>query len=214
MIKRCRHIIKHGFTLVELLVVIAIIALLAAIIIPNLGTARERALRVRCATNLKGLFTSVSAWGLDPRDPFRPSFPHGNLFGISGYLRNDQGLNPDMLICPSAAGKYPDIQSATALTNITEESSVSNSCYNYFDNRTASDGNKALFCDANGTTDVENASDNDVMDTWGGNHNNEGGNVVMCSGNTMWLDSTNVLDAVESVSNRASVFLTGNVLRY
>ncbi len=56
---------KKGFTLVELLTVIAIIAILAAIIFPVAGTARENARRSRCTSNLSQIYTALQSYKLD-----------------------------------------------------------------------------------------------------------------------------------------------------
>jgi prepilin-type N-terminal cleavage/methylation domain-containing protein/prepilin-type processing-associated H-X9-DG protein len=63
---------KHGFTLIELLVVIAIISLLVSILVPSLSKAKELAMEVVCANNLKNLTMSGILYAEESEDNFVP----------------------------------------------------------------------------------------------------------------------------------------------
>ncbi len=63
---------KKGFTLIELLVVIAIIAILAAMLLPVLSRAREKARRSVCLNNLKQIALATHMYCID-YDSFPPN---------------------------------------------------------------------------------------------------------------------------------------------
>jgi prepilin-type N-terminal cleavage/methylation domain-containing protein/prepilin-type processing-associated H-X9-DG protein len=75
---------KRAFTLIELLVVIAIIAILAAILFPVFGRARENARRSSCQSNLKQINLGIQQYtqDYDERLPNAVSGPTGN--GVIG----------------------------------------------------------------------------------------------------------------------------------
>ncbi|MBW3637626.1 MAG: DUF1559 domain-containing protein, partial [Armatimonadetes bacterium] len=86
---------RRGFTLIELLVVIAIIAILAAILFPVFGRARENARRSSCTSNLKQLGLAVLQYvqdndGIYPSHARATGTPVGWADSLGPYIKSRQ----------------------------------------------------------------------------------------------------------------------------
>jgi prepilin-type N-terminal cleavage/methylation domain-containing protein/prepilin-type processing-associated H-X9-DG protein len=107
---------EKGFTLIELLTVIAIIAILAAILIPVVGSVREQARRAVCQSNLRQLANAGHLYAADHDDAFPavgqiinpwrsggepPSGNPANL-PLNSYVDN----NYDVFKCPADLARH------------------------------------------------------------------------------------------------------------
>ncbi|HTR42019.1 MAG TPA: prepilin-type N-terminal cleavage/methylation domain-containing protein [Pseudomonadales bacterium] len=96
-----------GFTLIELLVVIAIIAILAAILMPVLSHARQKAQGTQCLNNGHQMMVAVTIYGSENHDFLPPNPDDGNTqpgynwcSGSAG-IGQSQEFDPDVISDPS-----------------------------------------------------------------------------------------------------------------
>ncbi len=117
MIRRCSTEPKRsGFTLIELLVVIAIIAILAAMLLPALARAKEKAIRTQCMSNMHQFGIAFFIYASDNKDhlPIAPPQTSNNgawLWDLAAPVGDNfmaSGCSLKQMFCPGTGWRFTD----------------------------------------------------------------------------------------------------------
>ena len=124
-----------AFTLIELLVVIAIIAILAAMLLPALGRAKETAKRIACLNSLQQLSLAAHMYVDDNQGAYPPRYDGATTTSRwPDKFFDYYGKNLKLLLCPSEMTNAPATGSDSTLADKSSRSYLINGWNDFFQN--------------------------------------------------------------------------------
>ncbi|MCX7006778.1 MAG: type II secretion system protein [Kiritimatiellaeota bacterium] len=168
--------IKRAFTLIELLVVIAIIGILVALIVPVLGTVKEKVNRGKCQSNLKQIGLASMALFAENKSKFPDIVAEEDR---AAALLPHMRYISEIFLCPSAPGIGPMVAGGSSSNSvdytfnkniwqglsqsIVDDATITMLAYDRAIQYTHDDGYNAVYMDGHAVYVVTNALPNATL---------------------------------------------------
>jgi type II secretory pathway pseudopilin PulG len=203
---------KQGFTLVMLFVVVAVLAILAAMLLPALASAKKKAQRINCINNLKQDGLAFRIWEGDNNDKLPMAVPMAkggtkefdtgaDTFRHFQVMSNELNT-PKILICPA--------DTRIVANNFAR---LKNQNVSYFVGLEANDAFPQRFLDGDRNITGENNPENGILKLVPGQrvswtqtiHVNQG-NIGLSDGSVQQLSNSGLREALRNSGNTTNTW--------